>query len=557
MPLGILNDVYLDQVPGTVALVHKRKAQSGLNEVILVPKPSNDPLDPLNWPRWRKECIFWVLALGGALGSSTGHLLNPGFVELSKEWGVSVNAFKEGVGNGRSFSTIDKNNTKLLIIRIMCSFCPWVSPLAVKYGRRPVYLTAALLLFFGTIWSGLSQGLQSFTGSRIIQGFGVAAFESVMTASIGDIYFVSVFSRVHQRGLRTAIWSFGLTAGVNVAPIVNGYVISSPRFISALFGILCLLVIFLVPETAYKRQHRYAIDSSGASELVPRKAPSIEASNLKNEFEEVAKSSLGEKDPANTFIFEAHDDIQIHTPRHDIKQLLPWSGYKDEKSLFKIFLRPFPFLLSPVVFYGVFIFGLTFIWLILLSIITSTVFALPPYHFNTRQVGLVSIGPMVGSLIGTIISGPLCDLVTTAFAKRNKGIYEPEARLLLIIPMFIFQVGGYIGWAILASKGAHWIGPVSMYTIINLGQSIGNTAAIAYIIDVHRENAAECFAIINFVKDVVLYGFAQFANSWVAEMGVLRVFGVLAGMSGFCMLTTIPMYIYGKRARSFVARHPQ
>lgn len=57
-----------------------------------------------------------------------------------------------------------------------------------------------------------------------------------------------------------------------------------------------------------------------------------------------------------------------------------------------------------------------------------------------------------------------------------------------------------------------------MYSIINLGQNIGTTGAVTYIIDVHRKNAAECFALINFIKDIILYGFARFANSWVQNM---------------------------------------
>lgn len=66
------------------------------------------------------------------------------------------------------------------------------------------------------------------------------------------------------------------------------------------------------------------------------------------------------------------------------------------------------------------------------------------------------------------------------------------------------------------------VGPVMMYTIINVGQGIGTTGAVAYIIDVHRKNAAECFALINFVKNIILYGFARFANSWVENMVVIK-----------------------------------
>lgn len=36
-------------------------------------------------------------------------------------------------------------------------------------------------------------------------------------------------------------------------------------------------------------------------------------------------------------------------------------------------------------------------------------------------------------------------------AKRNNGIYEPEFRLFLLVPMFILDIAGYIGWVILLS----------------------------------------------------------------------------------------------------------
>ena len=67
------------------------------------------------------------------------------------------------------------------------------APLAIKFGRRPVYLLGATLFFTCSIWSAVSQGLDSFTGSRALQGFGMAPFEALVTATIADIFFVSFF----------------------------------------------------------------------------------------------------------------------------------------------------------------------------------------------------------------------------------------------------------------------------------------------------------------------------------------------------------------------------
>jgi MFS family permease len=95
-------------------------------------------------------------------------------------------------------------------------------PIAVKWGRRPVFLIATLLLFASSIWSGASKGLESFKWSRIIQGLGMAPFEALVTASLGDIFFV------HELGMRVSIWGFAIIGGINVAPIIK-CVFSSSR----------------------------------------------------------------------------------------------------------------------------------------------------------------------------------------------------------------------------------------------------------------------------------------------------------------------------------------
>lgn len=78
MPLGILEDRHLEHVPGTAPLERLQNAslpEAGLGSnipmkydktgtIVLIPQPSDDPNDPLNWPRWRKE-MFMVAAVWG------------------------------------------------------------------------------------------------------------------------------------------------------------------------------------------------------------------------------------------------------------------------------------------------------------------------------------------------------------------------------------------------------------------------------------------------------------------------------------------------------------
>jgi len=75
-------DHKLPHVPGTVLLddyaaqteefTHSLKHATGTDaHIVLSPQPSEDPNDPLNWPKWKKELIVAILCLGAMLNAGT------------------------------------------------------------------------------------------------------------------------------------------------------------------------------------------------------------------------------------------------------------------------------------------------------------------------------------------------------------------------------------------------------------------------------------------------------------------------------------------------------
>lgn len=73
MAWGILESSSHAHVPGTVllsnavdsateSLGHLKKITHGGKSIILVPQPSDDPNDPLNWPLWVKDLITLLYA---------------------------------------------------------------------------------------------------------------------------------------------------------------------------------------------------------------------------------------------------------------------------------------------------------------------------------------------------------------------------------------------------------------------------------------------------------------------------------------------------------------
>jgi len=86
----------------------------------------------------------------------------------------------------------------------------------------------------------------------------------------------------------------------------------------------------------------------------------------------------------------------------------------------------------------------------------------------------------------------------------------------------------------------------------NFSMVVSGSAAVTYLLDSHRENALHVLALSNFGKNMVLYGFTFFANGMIARKGVKVSLLILAACQAACWLASVPMYIYGKRVRSFV-----
>jgi hypothetical protein len=119
----------------------------------------------------------------------------------------------------------------------------------------------------------------------------------------------------------------------------------------------------------------------------------------------------------------------------------------------------------------------------------------------------------------------------------------------------LFTATGFFAWGESLYRNEPWPVPVIVCMgLINLGVQLGTTGVVTYIVDCHRREAAEAFAAMNFVKNMFAFGLTFYCNDWIAVQGVRSCFFVIGGITVAVVLTTIPMYIFGKKARSFTAR---
>jgi len=93
---------------------------------------------------------------------------------------------------------------------------------------------------------------------------------------------------------------------------------------------------------------------------------------------------------------------------------------------------------------------------------------------------------------------------------------------------------------------------LSVSRMVNFSMVVSGSAAVTYLLDTHKENALNILAVTNFIKNMILYGFTFFSNGMIAKRGVKVSLLIFAGCQAVCWLSCIPMYIYGKRVRSYV-----
>lgn len=138
---------------------------------------------------------------------------------------------------------------------------------------------------------------------------------------------------------------------------------------------------------------------------------------------------------------------------------------------------------------------------------------------------------------------------------RNGGLYEPEFRLVMAVPVAISTVLGLIAFGWSAQEKDNYMVPTVFFGVISFGCSLGSTTSITFCVDSYRQYAGEALVTLNFSKNI-FHGlvFSLFLTEWLEAQGAKAVFMWIGIIQIILMLFTIPMYIYGKRMRMFTVR---
>ncbi|OJD32196.1 major facilitator superfamily [Diplodia corticola] len=536
MPLGVI-ETSVANVPGTVSLLdegtgdtanHLKHGTGKNSHIVLVPQPSDDPNDPLNWPLWKKDVAYASVFVGTIIFAAVpAPMLAPATVVLSGILGVTLDEVAELSGY------------QLLLVGC---FGLVVSALARKYGKRPQFVFAAVMGVVGTaVCIAAHEDYGTLLAGRLVQGFGTTAFESLSVAMLGDMYFV------HERGVRTGIMVLCLTCMSSLVAIIGGpitarlgwrymFIVHLPFAVAG-----ALAVFFFVPETQFRRR-----DQDGR---LPAHGPGPDAY--------ADTEQRPDKREGNVKCLESVDVAAPRPEKSYLRSLALYNGSFTDESPIKLSIAPLVVLVNPAVFWTILDAGIIVAFYVSLSYVLAQIWSAPPYNLTPEGNGYFYVGGLIGGLIGGIGSGALCSATSRALARRNRGVHEPEFRLpaqavaaapLLGVGYFVFM------WDVRhpTAAGAGYLLGAFCHGCVCCGVTVASGSAALYVLDAYKEQATEIFIVQMTAKNLLFYGFSTFVNSWVTEDGPAQLFKVY-GVASLCIVATcIPMYVFGKLNRRWM-----
>lgn len=327
-------------------------------------------------------------------------------------------------------------------------------------------------------------------------------------------------------------------------PVLGGYISTkhgwrSQFYIMAAFlGVASILVFLLVPEHAYNRPAIFDTDTSSRENL--------------SELDEQLAAQDGDS-TANTKP-ETSATVVGETKRTFIQELSLYNGRFSDESVIRCLLAPFVLFIYPATLWS-FLFQGTFItWGIGVSLILAQLFTAAPYHFNSTQLGYMYAAPFLGAILSYFAAGVFSDMVAKWMAKRNNNIYEPEFRILLVIPVAIVALPGIFAFGYTTEAATHWIAPSICYGLLTFGVVMSCTATFSYMLDAHRDISVEMMVSVLLLKNFWAFGSTFFVNKWVAAAGPKKMFFIIGAIQTSICILSIGMYIFGKVQRDLVRR---
>nr|KAK5443999.1 hypothetical protein LTR18_005260 [Exophiala xenobiotica] len=480
----LLDEAQLKAKLGLAPDVALEKSKKG---DVLIPQPTEDPDDPLNWPRWKKSLILVVIAVNACTADYSAATGASALIPQAEQWHISPNTVNHATAG----------NTFMLGVGGLVTV--WLS---AYFGRLPVLFWFGCLSAGTAAWSAAAQSFESYMASRILNGLFCVAAAGGGLMWIKDVWFW------HQHAKKINIWSTAIILSPFLGPQFMAAIVSVTSWRKGMwldFGIIALglaLTFLFGDETFYPRH------------LMPDRIPQRKSRLLRV----VGVEQYRTKYTTNTF-WEAGSRLAYTALKLPV------------------------FLICLFYFFD-------FPWTIGNNT-TISVLIIPAYNFSYRNLAAIYTAPVIGAILGLIIGHFIFDLVAKLWAKRHGGRIDPENRLIAIWLVSPFKIIGYnlIGVTLHHPQTYSYYVLAVGWAMHNFATIVTTAAVGAYLLDAYPEAGGECAAWLNFARTLggFIVGYIQI--NWATKAGTQTEYGIQSAIMGAAFIIIIFLQFFGAKLR--------
>ncbi|RMZ75251.1 hypothetical protein DV738_g5580, partial [Chaetothyriales sp. CBS 135597] len=475
-----LDEARLRQKLGLAPDAELKKSPKG---DLLIPQPTDDSQDPLNWSPWKKGVIMLVLTVNACTADYSAATGSSALLPQAEEWRISPNEVNHSIAG----------NTFMLGVGGLATV--WLS---AYFGRLPVLFWFGCLSAGTAAWSAAATSFTSYMTSRILNGFFCVAAAGGGLMWIKDVWFF------HQHAKKINVWSAAIVLSPFLGPQFMAAIISVSSWRNGMwlnFGLIMLglvLTLFLGDEPFYPRH------------LTPDRIPKRKSRLLRV----IGVEQYNTKYTTNTFL-EA--------------------GGRLVYTILKL----------PVFLICLFYF-LDIPWTIGNNT-TISVLIVPAYNFGFRDLAAIYTAPVVGAILGLVLGYFMFDLIAKVWAKRHNGVLVPENRLVSLWLVLPLKLAGYnmIGATLQHAPAWHWSILAAGWAMHTFSTIVTTSAVGAYLLDAYPEAGGECAAWINFARTLggFIVGYIQL--NWATEAGPETEYGIQTGIMAAAFLLVVFLQFFG------------
>ena len=515
-------------IPGTTHLVNTE----GVTEVVLIPTPSDDPNDPLNWSRGRKWLHMFCIVLYVFATGIPGTCIYSILPDISGAPGVEISVGELNAGTGYAF----------LFLGLGCLV---FQPLALQYGKRPVYLFSTLATALISLWQPYITTNGSWIAAKILAGLVTSPIEALPESSISDRFFE------HERATYMGIYAVALFGSNYVAPLVAGFINENSQglavggwrwviFWSVIFcSVSFVFLFFFMEETNYERSLRVKRGANDEPLAVitshgEKKSPAMVSVKAETSSEEGEGKMYLEN---QAVLIDADSDFEYAPVKTFVQRLSLTSGMKSKFLLWEYAKAPFYMLRFPIVLWSGFLYGSSLFWYTVLNATEAVVLSAPPYNFSSSMCGLAYVSPCIFVVAIYFYAGWTTDWLKIFFAKKRNGVSHAEDRLWALSVYTVLGPCALILWGVGAYNGIHWFGVVMGLGLMAGLCIIGCVNAVTYVIDCYHEVSCEAIATVIVIRNTMSFAMSYGITPWIENTGLKNTFIAAAFICFFCIGT--------------------